>query len=414
MRCSSYFLPTLKENPSEAKVPSHRLMLRSGMIHQVTAGVYNWLPLGLRVIRKVEEIVRQEMNSSGAQEVFMPMVQPAELWQETGRWDKYDAELLRIKDRHDHPACLGPTHEEIVTDLFRNSVKSYRELPVMLYQIQTKFRDEMRPRFGIMRGREFMMKDCYSFDIDQKSALDSYNIMKDAYHRIFKRLGLDYRVVLADSGDIGGDLSEEFQVLAETGEDDLLFDPNGEYAVNIEKHNPEKCPVPDEQLQKAKGIEVGNIFYLGDVYSKPMNANIRLKDGSDVPAVMGCYGIGISRTVAAAIEQNHDENGIVWPAQMAPFDVGLINLRIGDDACNEAAEKLYRSLEEKHIEVLYDDRDENAGAKFANMDLIGLPWQAVIGPKSVAENKVEWKNRKTGERFDLPIGTLPAGLLIKF
>ncbi len=411
MRCSSYFLPTLKENPSEAKVPSHRLMLRSGMIRMVTAGVYNWLPLGLRVIRKVENIVREEMDKAGAQEVFMPMVQPAELWQETGRWDKYDTGLLlKFKDRHDHAACLGPTHEEIVTDLFRGNVKSYREVPVMLYQIQTKFRDETRPRFGIMRGREFMMKDCYSFDINPENALKSYNIMKDAYHKIFTRLGLDYRVVLSDSGDIGGDLSEEFQVLAENGEDDLLFDPNGEYAVNVEKHNPEKCNIPEDELQKAKGIEVGNIFYLGETYSKPMKAQIRLQDGSDVNAFMGCYGIGVSRTVAAAIEQNNDEKGIVWSKEMAPFNVGLINLRIKDDECNKVAEEMYELMQQKGIEVLYDDRDENAGTKFANMDLIGLPWQAVIGPKSIKNGEIEWKNRKTDEHINLPIGTFPEGI----
>tara|TARA_R110000868_G_scaffold189695_2_gene433169 strand:- start:218368 stop:219606 length:1239 start_codon:yes stop_codon:yes gene_type:complete len=411
MRLSQYFLPTLKENPSEAQVPSHRLMLRAGMIRQVTSGMYNWLPLGLRVLKKVENIVREEMDKAGAQEILMPMVQPAELWQETGRWDKMDAELCRIQDRHGRNFCLGPTHEEIVTDLYRNNIQSYKQLPVMLYQIQTKFRDEVRPRFGLMRGREFMMKDCYSFDVNREEALKSYNTMRLAYHAIFKRLGLDFRQVLADTGAIGGNYSHEFHVLAETGEDDLLFDPNGEYAVNVEKYDEAEAPCPKNELEQKRGIEVGHIFLLEDVYSKPMNATVAQADGTSDPVTMGCYGIGVSRVVAAAVEQNNDENGIIWPEPMAPFKVGIINMRAGDEATVAASEKLYNDLNAQGIETLLDDRDASAGQKFNEMDLIGLPWQCVVGPKGLAKGVMEWKNRKTGEKLELPIGELPKALV---
>lgn len=410
MKLSQYFLPILRENPADAQVPSHRLMLRAGMLRPVASGVYTWLPFGLRVREIVANVVREEMNASGANEIFMPMVQPADLWQETGRWDKMDAELCRIKDRHDNNFCLGPTHEEVVTDVVRRNLSSYKQLPVMLYQVQSKFRDEIRPRFGVMRGREFVMKDCYSFDTDEKSAMESYQTMKDAYHRIFKRLGLDYRVVRADSGSIGGDLSEEFQVLAETGEDELIFDREGDYAVNVEKHNPATCDVPEERLEKKRGIEVGNIFYLGDTYSKPMKALAKHSDGAEKAMMMGCYGIGICRTVAAAIEQNHDENGIIWPEAMAPFQIGLVNLRVDNIECKESADKAYESFKAQGFDVLYDDRDEPAGAKFTTMDLIGLPWQCTIGPRGLKDGKAEWKNRRTGERLELAIGELPEGL----
>lgn len=410
MRLSQYFLPTLKENPSEAQVPSHRLLLRAGMIRQVTSGMYNWLPLGLRVLKKVEAIVREEMNNAGAQEILMPMVQPAELWQETNRWDKMDAELCRIKDRHGRNFCLGPTHEEIVTDLYRNNIQSYKQLPVMLYQIQTKFRDEIRPRFGLMRGREFMMKDCYSFDINKDTALKSYEKMRLAYHEIFKRLGLEYRQVLADTGAIGGNYSHEFHVLAETGEDDLLFDPQGEYAVNVEKYDENEAPCPREELEQKRGIEVGHIFLLEDTYSKPMNATVAQSDGTSSPVTMGCYGIGVSRVVASAIEQHHDENGIVWPEALAPFMVGIINMRTKDEVTVAAAEKLYDDLNAQGIEVLLDDRDASAGQKFADMDLIGLPWQCVIGPKGLDKGIMEWKNRQTGEKLELSIGELPKAI----
>jgi prolyl-tRNA synthetase len=410
MRMTRYFAPTLREDPSDAQVVSHRLMVRAGMIRMVTAGIYNYLPLALKVMRKVETIVREEMNAAGALEILMPMVQPAELWQETGRWSKYDAELLRIKDRHQRDFCLGPTHEEIVTDIFRKNVQSYKNLPINLYQIQTKFRDEVRPRFGLMRGREFVMKDAYSFDMSEEMAMKSYENMRAAYTRIFTRLGLDWRMVTADSGNIGGNFSHEFHVLAGSGEDTLIFDTEGAYAVNIEKHDAASCGVPANRLKEAKGIEVGHIFLLKDVYSKPMKAEIPLPDGTKVPVVMGCYGIGVSRIVAAAIEQNHDAAGIVWPAALAPFDVSLLNMRATDDACKAAAEKLYADWTAKGLDILYDDRDETAGIKFADADLLGNPWQCVVGPKSLKEGLAEWKNRRSGEKFTLPLGELPPAL----
>lgn len=410
MRLSQYFIPTLKETPSEAKIASHRLMLRAGMIRMASAGVYNWLPLGLKVLRKVENIIREEMNAAGANEILMPVLNSADLWKETGRWDKYEEGLMfRLQDRHKRDFCLGPTHEEAVTDIFRQNVQSYKQLPITLYQIQTKFRDEFRPRFGLMRGREFLMKDAYSFDVDREKALESYEKMRQCYHKIFKKLGLDYRQVLADTGDIGGEYSHEFQVLAGAGEDDLLFDPEGDYAVNVEKYDPATAPRPKEELQQKKGIEVGHIFLLEDTYTKPMKVNAEI-NGENKPVQMGCYGIGVSRIVAAAIEQNHDENGIVWPAPMAPYQVGVICLKMADAETKAAAEKIYATLQQKNIEVLYDDRDMPAGAKFADMDLIGLPWQCVLGPKGVQKNVAEWKNRKTGETQELPLGELPQGV----
>lgn len=410
MRSSQLFMPTLKETPAEAQVPSHRLLLRSGMIRQVTSGVYNWLPLGLRALRNVERIVREEMNRAGAQEIFMPMVQPAELWQESGRWDKMGDEMLRLKDRHDRDFCLGPTHEEVVADLYRNNVSSYKQLPLTVYQIQTKFRDERRPRFGLMRGREFMMKDAYSFDVDVEEGKKSYENMRLAYHRIFSRLGLEFRQVVADTGAIGGDYSHEFHVLAGTGEDDLLFDPDSDYAVNVEKYDANEAPRPREELQEKKGIEVGHIFLLEDVYSKPLNATVMCKDGSTPAVTMGCYGIGVSRIVAAAIEQCHDENGIVWPAELAPFQVHVLNITTKNEDVTAAAEKLYADLQAQGMDVLYDDRNEGPGAKFADADLIGMPWQAVVGKRGMEKGVVEWKNRKTGEKQELPFGTLPEGL----
>ncbi len=413
MRQSSYFAPTLKENPAEAQVVSHRLMLRAGMIRQVTSGIYNYLPLGLKVLKKVENIIREEMNAAGAQEILMPMVQPLELWKETGRDAKYGTELLRIKDRHDRDFCLGPTHEEVITDLVRNNVQSYKQLPIMLYQIQTKFRDEVRPRFGLMRGREFLMKDCYSFDVSIDNAKKSYELMQKSYHRIFNRLGLDWRMVYADTGDIGGDYSHEFHVLAETGEDTLIFDTDGDYAVNVEKHDADTCAIPSERLKEAKGIEVGHIFLLEGTYSAPMNANVLGDDGKEATIQMGCYGIGVSRIVAAAIEQNYDEKGIIWPEQLAPFNIHIINLRAKDDDCNNACEKLYSQFKEQNYDVLYDDRDIGAGQKFSDADLIGCPWQCTIGPRGLKDSIAEWKNRRTGETTNLPLGEIPQALVGK-
>ncbi len=407
MRRSQYFIPLLKENPSEAQVVSHQLCLRAGMIRQVAAGNYDWLPLGLKVLRKVEAVVREEMDRAGALEVLMPAVLPADLWKETGRYEKYGPELLRFKDRGDRECVLGPTHEEAVTQIFRDNVKSYRELPLNLYQMQWKFRDEMRPRFGLMRGREFLMKDAYSFDVDKEKSLEAYQRMYDAYCRVFDRIGLQWRAVVADTGAIGGNYSHEFQVLADTGEDVLLFDPDSDYAVNIEKYDEATAPRPRAELVEKKGIEVGHCFHLGDIYSKPMNANVMTVDNQNIPVVMGCYGIGVSRIVAAAIEQCHDEKGIVWPEPLAPFKVGVVNIRHSDAACAELATKVYLDLQAHGVETLYDDRDASAGQKFAEMDLIGLPWQAIVGPKNTAEGLVEWKNRKTGEVSLLGVGKLP-------
>ena len=407
MRRSQYFVPLLRETPAEAQVVSHQLCLRAGMIRQVAAGNYDWLPLGLKVLRKVEAIVREEMDKAGALEILMPGVLPADLWKETGRYEKYGPELLRFKDRNDRECVLGPTHEEAVTQIFRDNVKSYRELPLNMYQMQWKFRDEMRPRFGLMRGREFLMKDAYSFDTDREKSLEAYQRMYDAYCRTFDRLGLQWRAVVADTGAIGGNYSHEFQVLADTGEDTLLFDPDSDYAVNIEKYDPETAPKPREQLIEKKGIEVGHCFHLGDLYSAKMGANVALEDGTNVPASMGCYGIGVSRLVAAAIEQCHDDKGIVWPEPIAPFKVTVLNMRAGDATCAELANKVYLDLQSHGVETLYDDRDVSAGQKFAEADLMGMPWQAIVGPKNAADGKVEWKHRKTGEVTLLPVGEKP-------
>lgn len=423
MRLSKYFIPTIKENPSEAQIVSHRLMLRAGMIRQSSAGIYIWLPTGLRVMNKIADIVREEQNRAGAIELLMPTIQPAELWQESGRYDAYGKEMLRITDRHDREMLFGPTNEEMITDLFKNNVKSYKDLPLSLYHIQWKFRDEVRPRFGIMRGREFLMKDNYSFDLDFEAAKDSYNKMYVAYLRTFARLGLVAIPVRADAGAIGGDLSHEFQILADTGESTLYYDKEIEsfdlaslagdiddatvaklqsyYAMEEEKHDADNCPVALENLKTAKGIEVGHIFYFGKKYSESMGAKVAGPDGKEVDVEMGSYGIGVSRLVAALIEANHDDNGIIWPEAVAPYIVGLINLRFKDEACTKACDELYQKMSDKNIEVLYDDRDAGAGAKFANMDLIGLPWQVVVGPRGLEKGLYELKNRRTGEREEL-------------
>ncbi len=423
MRLSQHFIPTIKENPSEAQIVSHRLMLRSGMIRQSSAGIYIWLPTGLRVMNKIADIVREEQNRAGAIELLMPTIQPAELWQESGRYDDYGKEMLRITDRHERSMLYGPTNEEMITDLFKNSVKSYKDLPLNLYHIQWKFRDEVRPRFGIMRGREFLMKDNYSFDIDFEGAKESYNKMYVAYLRTFARLGLVAIPVHADSGAIGGDLSHEFQILAETGESTLYYDKEIEnfdlddltgdiddetvsklqsyYAMEEEKHDADNCPVSADQLKTAKGIEVGHIFYFGTKYSEAMGAKVAGPDGKEVTVEMGSYGIGVSRLVGALIEANHDENGIIWPEAVAPYKVGIINLRFKDDNCTAACDALYHKMQDRGIEVLYDDRDAGAGAKFADMDLIGLPWQVVVGPKGLEKGVYELKNRRSGERVEL-------------
>jgi prolyl-tRNA synthetase len=428
MRLSQYFLPLLRENPSEAQIVSHRLMLRAGMIRQSSAGIYSWLPLGLRVLKLVEQIVREEQDRSGAQEILMPTIQPAELWRESGRYDDYGKEMLRIKDRHDREMLYGPTNEEQVADIVRGAIRSYRDLPKNLYHIQWKFRDEVRPRFGVMRGREFLMKDNYSFDLDAAGAKHSYNKMFVAYLRTFARMGLKAIPMRADTGPIGGDLSHEFQILAETGESEVFcdrrwldteilaeavdYDSDLEplfrhwttlYAATGEIHKPESCPIPVEQLVTARGIEVGQTFYFGTKYSLPMGAVVAGPNGEEVPLEMGSYGIGVSRLVGALIEANHDDAGIIWPVSVAPFRLGLINLRAADVKCREAADDLYAKLRGAGIEVLYDDRDESPGAKFAAMDLIGLPDQLIIGPRGLAAGTIECKNRRSGARQDFAL-----------
>ena len=426
MRMSRFFLPTLKEDPSEAQIVSHRLMLRAGMIRQSSAGIYSWLPLGLRVLRKVERIVREEQDAAGCQELLMPTIQPAELWQESGRYDDYGAEMLRIRDRHDRDMLYGPTNEEMITEIVRAHIRSYKDLPKLLYHIQWKFRDEVRPRFGIMRGREFLMKDSYSFDLTYEGARAAYNKMFVAYLRTFARMGLKAIPMAADTGPIGGDLSHEFIILAETGESevychrDLLdFDVLGEtfdydsdlqpvvdrwtslYAATDEKHDPAEAAKLGEALVNARGIEVGHIFYFGTKYSKAMNAAVTGPDGTKVFPEMGSYGIGVSRLVGGLIEAFHDENGIVWPEAVAPFDAAVINLKVGDQACDAASEDIYAKLRAAGRDPLYEDRDERAGAKFADMDLIGVPWQIVIGPRGIKNGVVEFKNRASGAREEI-------------
>lgn len=422
MLLSQFFLPTIKEDPKEASVASHKFLLRSGMIRQVTAGIYNWLPLGLSVLKKVENIVREEMNNAGAVEILMPCIQPIDLWRKSGRFGAegdLSAEMLKIKDRHENDLTFAPTAEEVIADLFKNSVQSYKELPKNLYQISWKFRDEIRPRFGLMRGREFLMKDAYSFDIDEASAIATYEKMLVAYAKAYRRMGLVAIPVAADTGSIGGKYSHEFHVMADTGESTIFFEKglidylNSDeislegfqkfYANEKDKHDPKNLNVPESDIDSRKGIEVGHIFYLGDKYSKSMEVQIQDRDGRLFYPQMGCYGIGVSRLVAALIEANHDEQGIIWPESVAPFKVGILNLRVGDEACDSAANEVYDLLRAHNIDVLMDDTDASIGQKFSRMDLIGLPWCLSIGPKGLKEGKVELKYRRTGEKHELSL-----------
>lgn len=417
MKLSNYFLPLIKENPSEAQIVSHRLMLRAGMIRQLSAGIYNWLPLGLAVLRNIENIVREEHANFNVPEMLMPTMQPAELWQESGRGD-YGAETLQVKDRHDREMIYGPTNEEVVTDIIRKNLTSYKQLPVQLYHIQWKFRDEIRPRFGVMRGREFLMKDAYSFDLTHEDAVKSYNMYYEMYLKIFERLELVAIPLRAETGAIGGDLSHEFCVIADEGESALYYDKrfddirNGKlslppeemrnlYAAADEQHDAENCPVAKEDLREARGIEVGHIFNFGTKYTKSMGATVQGPDGKEVYPECGSYGIGISRLVGAIIEASHDDSGIIWPESVAPFQVGLMNLRANDEECVNACDALYAKLNEADISVLYDDTDDGAGQKFAKMDLIGLPWQIAIGPRGIKAGTVEIKNRRTGEKQEI-------------
>ena len=429
MRLSRYFMPVTKESPADAQIVSHKLMLRAGLIRQTAAGIYAWLPMGHRVLRKIEQIVREEQDRAGAIELLMPTMQSAELWRQSGRYDDYGAEMLRIKDRHDRDILFGPTAEEVITSLFRDAARSYRDLPRTLYNIQWKFRDEVRPRFGVMRGREFLMKDAYSFDMDEAGARHSYNRMFVAYLNTYARMGLRAIPMRADTGPIGGDLSHEFIILAPTGESEVFYHSNWEkpaaltdvdfddvaalqqivsgytadYAATDEKRDRAREAQAGDALRQSRGIEVGHIFYFGTKYSKAMGVKIQASDGSEVVPQMGSYGIGVSRLVGAIIEASHDDAGIIWPESVAPYQAGLVNMRADDPACTAAADDLYAKLQAAGVDTLYDDRDERGGAKFATMDLIGLPWQVVIGPKGLEKGVVELKRRATGEKEELSL-----------
>ena len=431
MYLSRFLMPTLKENPAEAQIVSHRYMMRSGMIRQSSAGIYSWLPLGLRVLKKIEQIVREEQNLAGCQELLMPTIQPATIWRESGRYEDYGKEMLRITDRHEREMLYGPTNEELITEIFRGSVRTHKDLPKLLYHIQWKFRDEVRPRFGVMRGREFLMKDTYSFDLNFDGAKKTYNKMFVAYLRTFARMGLRAIPMAADSGPIGGDMSHEFLILADTGESEVFchkdilsfdlpkdnidynedFQPIVDkwtelYAATDEKHNLSQESLLAEDLVSARGIEVGHIFYFGTKYSKAMNALISSPSGQEIPVEMGSYGIGISRLVAGIIEASHDDDGIIWPESVAPFDIGIINLSSGNESCDSACEDLYFRLGNAGLDVLYDERDERAGVKFANMDLIGLPWQIIAGPRGIKNGVIELKNRATGEKDEMTLNSV--------
>ena len=425
MRLSRSFVPTLKETPAEAQIASHRLMLRAGLVRQTSSGIYAWLPMGYRVLRNIEQIVREEQDAAGAQEVLMPTIQPADLWRQSGRYEDYGKEMLRLRDRHERDMLYGPTNEEMITDLFKE-VRSYRALPQILYHIQWKFRDEVRPRFGVMRGREFLMKDAYSFDMDYAGAVVSYRRMMLAYMRTFQRLGLKAIPMAADSGPIGGELSHEFIILAPTGESQVFYDSGFEdidwvkaqydyekpeeledffrlmtsmYAATDEKHDTaEWAKVPENKRREGRGIEVGHIFYFGTKYSAPMGLAIVGADGKSVHPEMGSYGVGVSRLVGAVIEASHDEAGIIWPDSVAPFRAVILNLKKGDAATDAICERVYAAL---GAEALYDDREERAGVKFADADLMGHPWQVVVGPRGAASGTVELKRRATGERQEV-------------
>ena len=430
MRLSRYFLPVLKENPAEAQIVSHRYMLRAGMIKQQAAGIYSWLPMGYKVLRRIEEIVHQEQQRAGHIPLLMPTLQPADLWRESGRYDDYGQEMLRIRDRHERDMLYGPTNEEMITDIFRAHVGSYKDLPLTLYHIQWKFRDEIRPRFGVMRGREFLMKDGYNFDLTKEDALHAYNRHLVSYLRTYERMGLQAIPMRADSGPIGGDDTHEFLVLAETGESEVFYDSAvtdirlGEreidyddvaqcravmeeftalYARTDETHDAALfAKIPEARRRSARGIEVGQIFYFGTKYSEPMGATVQGPDGAQVPVHMGSHGIGVSRLVGAIIEASHDEKGIIWPEGVTPYHCGIVNLKQGEDAADAACERLYGALVAAGLEPLYDDRDERAGGKFATMDLIGLPWRITVGPRGLKNGVVELTSRRTGQSEELP------------
>lgn len=429
MRLTRYFLPVLKENPAEAQIVSHRYMLRAGMIKQQAAGIYSWLPLGYKVLKRIEQIVHEEQVRAGHIPLLMPTMQPADLWRESGRYDDYGQEMLRIKDRQGRDMLYGPTNEEVVTDIFRSHVGSYKDLPLTLYQIQWKFRDEMRPRFGVMRGREFLMKDGYNFDLTKEDALHAYNRHLVSYLRTYERMGLQAIPMRADSGPIGGDDTHEFLVLAETGESEVFYDSavtdiklgqreidyddkaqceavmqefTSLYARTDETHDEAAFnEVPEARRKSARGIEVGQIFYFGTKYSEAMGANVVTPDGGKVPVHMGSHGIGVSRLLGAIIEASHDDKGIIWPEGVTPFHCGIVNLKQGDADTDAACESIYKALQKAGLDPLYDDRDERAGAKFATMDLIGLPWRITVGPRGLKNGVVELTNRRTNESEEM-------------
>lgn len=438
MRVSRYFLPVLKESPSDAQIVSHKLMLRAGLVRQTAAGIYAWLPIGFRVLKKIEQIVREEQDRAGAIEMLMPTIQSADLWRESGRYDAYGPEMLRIRDRHDREMLYGPTNEEMLTAIVRDELKSYRELPRTLYHIQWKFRDEVRPRFGVMRGREFLMKDAYSFDLDEAGARQSYYTQLLAYLRTFQRLGIQAVPMKAASGPIGGDLSHEFIVLAPTGESEVFYDAAFEefdwnqadlqygdadglqrlfnqvsstYSATDETHDEQRwAAIADDRKRTGRGIEVGHIFYFGDKYSAAMGLKVSGTDGKPVTPMMGSYGVGVSRLVGAIIEASHDDAGIIWPESVAPWKVGIVTMRQDDEPSVAAAEEIYGNLRLAGVEVAYDDRDERGGAKLATMDLIGLPWQVIVGPRGIASGTVELKRRSSGERHELSVESALARL----
>ena len=438
MRVSRYFLPVLKESPSDAQIVSHKLMLRAGLVRQTSAGIYAWLPIGFRVLQKIEQIVREEQDRAGAIELLMPTLQAADYWRATGRYDAYGPEMLRIKDRQERELVYGPTNEDMLTAILQGSMKSYRDLPRTLYHVQWKFRDEIRPRFGVMRGREFLMKDAYSFDLDETGARISYSRMFAAYLRTFARMGLRAIPMQADTGPIGGDLSHEFIILAPSGESEVFFhkswetlraaedyavdtnDPDAlqafvdsmtaDYAATDEKRDEARESTLGDDLRKSRGIEVGHIFYFGDKYTKPLGFTVSGREGEPVTPVGGSYGIGVSRLVGAIIEASHDEAGIIWPESVAPWKVGIVTMRQDDEPSVAAAEDLYASLQLAGVETAYDDRDERGGAKLATMDLIGLPWQLIVGPRGIAAGTVELKRRSSGERQELSVESALARL----
>ena len=429
MRLSRYFLPILKETPAEAQIASHRLMLRAGMIRQASAGIYSWLPMGFKVLRRLEDIVHEEQIRAGHHPMLMPTLQSADLWRESGRYDAYGAEMLRITDRHGREMLYGPTNEELITDIFRSAVGSYKDLPKTLYHIQWKFRDEVRPRFGVMRGREFFMKDGYNFDLDEASARHAYNRHMVSYIRTYERMGLKAIPMRADSGPIGGDSTHEFLVLADTGESEVFYDSKilnlhlgdrdvdyddwdgvkavceewtAPYARTDETHDEAVwAEVPADRQKVSRAIEVGQIFYFGTEYSKPLGATVVNDKSEQVPVHMGSHGIGVSRLVGALIEAFHDDKGIIWPEAVTPFHVGIVNLKQGDSAADAACDGLYQGLRKVGLDPLYDDRDERAGAKFASMDLIGLPWRITVGPRGLKNGVVELTSRASGESEEM-------------